>query len=159
MCFIPEFGFGPLCVDHPPAVYTVRGSALGADRREQLLRAGISDSAGHHPGLAHTEDGTTPVGKHYHTFTHTIEHISVYYNHNIIYNIMYFVRSLKKNSYIYIFIFFSDNHFQKLLKKYIYAFCAVTFIFTYCTYTYSTYVQHTSCTNICCVQYRCVEHV
>lgn len=72
--FIPELGFGPLCLDHPSAVYTMCGSALGAYRCEQLLRTGDPDSAGHHSGLALTEDGTTPVGKHYHTSNHIMEH-------------------------------------------------------------------------------------
>lgn len=72
--FIPELGSGPLCMDHPPAVYTVCGSDLGADRGEWLLRAGSTDSAGHHPGLALPEDGAAPVGKHNHTSTHIMEH-------------------------------------------------------------------------------------
>lgn len=61
--FTIEFGLGALHMDHPLAVYTLRGSDVGADRGERLLRAGGSDSAGHHSSLAHTEDGTTQVGK------------------------------------------------------------------------------------------------
>lgn len=73
LCIL-ELGSGPLCLDHPPAVYTMCGSALGANRRERLLRAGSPDSAGYHSGLALTEDGTAQVGKHYHTSAHIREH-------------------------------------------------------------------------------------
>ncbi len=66
--FTTEFGSGPFRVDHSPAVHPVYGSSVGADRCEQLLHAGSSDSAGNRPGLAHTEDGTTSVGKHIHSF-------------------------------------------------------------------------------------------
>lgn len=75
--FVPELRSGPLCMDHPTAVYTVRGSDLGADRGERLLRAGSSDFAGHHPSLALTEDGTTPVRKLYHKYTYIIVYIYI----------------------------------------------------------------------------------
>lgn len=60
---ISESGSGPLRVDHSSAVYTVCGSDLGADRGEWLLRPGSSHSAGYHPGLAVSEDGTSSVRK------------------------------------------------------------------------------------------------
>lgn len=63
--FTVEFGLGALHMDHPPAVYTLCGSDLGADRGERLLCAGGSDSAGHHSSLALAEDGTAQVGKGY----------------------------------------------------------------------------------------------
>lgn len=72
--FPPELGSGPLYMDHPLAMYTVCGSDLGADWGEWLLCTGCVDSTGHHPGLALTEDGTTPVGKHY-TAMHVITNI------------------------------------------------------------------------------------
>lgn len=63
-------------MDHPPAVYTVCRSDLGADRGEQLVCAGSPHSAGYHTGLAITEDGTLPVGK---CHTHVdVKHIYTY---------------------------------------------------------------------------------
>lgn len=72
--FNPELGSGPLCMDHPPAVYTMCGSDLGAHRGERLLCTGGPDSAGHDSGLALTEDGTSPVGTHCHTSTVVMKH-------------------------------------------------------------------------------------
>lgn len=74
--FIPEFRSGPLCMDHSPAVYTVCGSDMGADRGEWLLCVGCSDSAGYHPGVAHAEDGTTSVRKLPHIHSLYIVYIS-----------------------------------------------------------------------------------
>lgn len=42
-------------------MHPLHGSGLGADRGQRLLRTGGSDSAGHHPGVALTENGTAQV--------------------------------------------------------------------------------------------------